>query len=312
MIGDADDLHNLGNTTMNQAASTDISNTTTTAKVALTPRARAKSKTITIRKTRFQAANLTQQYSKSPLISHFLTALSMSFPRGEMFFVDTIKNVRSEIKEPSLKADIAAFIGQESMHAKAHDQFNTEIQSATYHLKRFDAQVDKEMARLRTLSKRRQLAATVALEHFTAMIAGYMLTHPKLVQQLPPNMASLWIWHAVEEIEHKHVAFDVYQTVFNNLPQRRRSMRTISIGFIINNIAMTSYLLWQDRKQSLGSVKQIWANLQGVGTLAHMMVSLLPEYVAFYKESFHPSQIDHTPLLARWREELVKQEWVEV
>ncbi|AXI04715.1 metal-dependent hydrolase [Aquirhabdus parva] len=297
---------------MNQAASTDISNTATTAKVTLTPRSLAKSKTITIRKTRFQAANLTEQYSKSPLISHFLTALSMSFPRGEMFFVDTIKNVRSEIKDPSLKADIAAFIGQESMHAKAHDQFNTEIQSADYHLKRFDAEIDKEMARLRTLSKRRQLAATVALEHFTAMIAGYILTHPKLVQQLPPNMASLWIWHAVEEIEHKHVAFDVYQTVFNNLAQRRRSMRTISLGFIISNTVMTSQLLWQNRKQSLGSVKQIWANLQGVGTLAHMMVSLLPEYLAFYKESFHPSEIDHTPLLARWREELVKKEWVEV
>jgi predicted metal-dependent hydrolase len=294
---------------MNQAAS---ANAATAAKVTLTPRSRAKSKNITIRKTRFQAANLTQQYSKSPLISHFLTALSMSFPRGEMFFVDTIKNVRAEIKDPSLKADIAAFIGQESMHAKAHDQFNTEIQSVDYHLKRFDAQVDKEMARLRTLSKRRQLAATVALEHFTAMIAGYMLTHPKLVQQLPPNMASLWIWHAVEEIEHKHVAFDVYQSVFNNLAQRRRSMRTISMGFIISNTVMTSHLLWQDRKQSLGSPLQVWRNLQGLGTLAHMMLSLLPEYLAFYKESFHPSQIDHTPLLSRWREELLAKDWVEV
>lgn len=273
---------------------------------------RIKSKNITIRKTRFQAVNLTTQYAKSPLISHFLTALSMSFPRGELFFVDTIKNVRNEIKDPNLKADIAAFIGQESMHAKAHDQFNTEIQSTDYHLKRFDAEIDTEMARLRTLSKRRQLAATVALEHFTAMIAGYMLTHPKLIQQLPPNMASLWIWHAVEEIEHKHVAFDVYQTVFNNLPQRRRSMRTISMGFILSNTVMTSHLLWQDRKHSLGNPSQIWRNLQGLGTIAHMMISLLPEYLAFYKADFHPSQIDHTELLAHWREELVSQAWVEV
>ncbi len=293
---------------MNQVAQPAANKAMNTAvKKTVTPR--AKSKNITIRKTRFAAKDLTQQYSHSPLISHFLTALSMSFPRGEMFFVDTIKNVRSEISDPSLKADIAAFIGQESMHAKAHDQFNTAIQSDSYHLQRFDHEIDREMTRLRTLSKRRQLAATVALEHFTAMIAGYMLAHPKLVQQLPANMASLWIWHAVEEIEHKHVAFDVYQSVFNNLPQRRRSMRTISMGFILSNTIMTSHLLWQDHKQSLGSLKQVWRNVQGLGTLAHMFVSLFPEYLAFYKKSFHPAQIDHSALLTRWREVLVTQDW---
>lgn len=111
------------------------------------------------------------------------------------------------------------------------------------------------MTRLRTLSQRRQLAATVALEHFTAMMAGYMLEYPNIMfKGLSENMKNLWLWHAVEEIEHKHVAFDVYQQVFANLPQRRRSMRTITVGFISSTIVMTSHLVWQDRKNTLYSL----------------------------------------------------------
>ncbi len=285
------------------ASSTDIA--------MIAPQARVKSDNITIRRTKFKSLDLNKQYTKSALMSHLLTALSASFPQGEHFFVETVRNVREQISDPQLQADISAFIGQESMHARAHDQFNEQIQSNTYHLKKFDALFAQEMIRLRTLSPRRQLAATVALEHFTAMIAGYLLKHPRLIQQLPENMASLWIWHAVEEIEHKHVAFDVYQSIFANLAQRRRSMRTITIGFLTSNAMMTGHLLWQDRKHSLGNIKQLWLNVRDLGLLTHMVLSLLPEYLAFYREGFHPAQIDQTRLLTHWRRDLMVRALVE-
>lgn len=277
----------------------------------IAPQGRLKSDNITIRRTKFKSQYLNKQYTQSTLMSHLLTALSASFPQGEHFFVETVRNVRDQISDPLLQADISAFIGQESMHARAHDEFNTQIQSNTYHLKKFDALFAQEMIRLRTLSPRRQLAATVALEHFTAMIAGYLLKHPRLIQQLPENMASLWIWHAVEEIEHKHVAFDVYQSIFANLAQRRRSMRTITIGFLTSNALMTGHLLWQDRKHSLSNIKQLLLSARDLGLLAHMVVSLLPEYLAFYRQDFHPSQIDQTALLTHWRRELLARQLVE-
>ncbi len=158
------------------------------------------------------------------------------------------------------------------------------------------------MIRLRTLSKRRQLAATVALEHFTAMMAGYMLEFPNIMfKGLSENMKNLWLWHAVEEIEHKHVAFDVYQQVFANLAQRRRSMRTITVGFISSTIIMTGHLVWQDRKNTLYSPKQLFKNTQTLMGLVHMMWRLLPDYLAFYKASFHPSEIDQQDLLIKAR-----------
>lgn len=272
------------------------------------PANRIRSKTITVRKSAFVATNIQRQYTRSSLMSHFLTALSATFPQGEQFFVETVRNVRDRVTDTELQADISGFIGQEAHHAQAHQQFNDHIQTPNYNLNKFEAAFAKEMQRLRTLSKRRQLAATVALEHFTAMIAGYMLKRPDLLKQLPPNMINLWVWHAVEEIEHKHVAFDVYQQVFNHLPQRRRSMRTISLGFIASTVLMTADLLWQDRRNSLFNPAQLVVNVRDLGVLCHMFMSLLPDYLAFYAKDFHPAQIDQSRLLLAGKQWLASQQ----
>lgn len=259
--------------------------------------------TITVRQTQFTPEKITQHYTESTLMLHFLTALSMSFPQGERFFVETVRNVRDQVSDEQLQKDISGFIGQEAHHARAHEQFNQLVQNSDYHFKRFEKAYEQEMIRLRTLSQRRQLAATVALEHFTAMMAGYMLEYPNIMfKGLSENMRNLWLWHAVEEIEHKHVAFDVYQQVFANLPQRRRSMRTISVGFISSTLVMTSHLVWQDRKNTLYSPEQLLKNAKTFLVLTQMMWRLLPDYFSFYKASFHPSDIDHQDLLIKARE----------
>ena len=103
----------------------------------------------------------------------------------------------------------------------------------------------------------------------------------------------------------KHVAFDVYQQVFDNLAQRRRSMRTITLGFISSTVIMTSHLVWQDRRNTLYQPKQILKNAKTLVGLAQMMWRLLPDYLAFYKASFHPSEIDQQDLLSKARELLV-------
>lgn len=261
------------------------------------------SSAIQIRKTRFNAQSIQHHYTDATLISHFLTALSITFPQGERFFVETVRNVRDQIEDPQLQADISAFIGQEAHHAQAHEQFNAAVQSKHYHLKKYEAALNKEMQRLRTLSQRRQLAATVALEHFTALMAGYMLKHPEVMfKGLSANMQQLWLWHAIEEIEHKHVAFDVYQTIFNHLAQRRRSMRTISIGFISGTAMMTADLLWQDRKHSLYRPVELMKNIKALSELCLMMIRLFPEYIAFYDQDFHPQQLDQQHLLDMGRQ----------
>lgn len=264
--------------------------------------------TITVRRPRFDATRPLQRHyfaGQSPLMSHLLTALSLTFPTGEQFFVHSVRNVRDRVTDPQLQADISAFIGQEAMHSQAHAGFNAAIQADDYRLHDLEQQMDAGMTVLRTRSPRRQLAATVAYEHFTALIAAHLLSRPHLADGFDDNLRTLWLWHALEELEHKAVAFNVYQAVFGNgadsLAQRRRSMRTVSVGFVSGVAIMTGRLLWQDRRHSLGSPRKLLLNLRDAAYLLDLVARTLPAYLAYYRADFHPDDADHRALVAKWR-----------
>lgn len=267
---------------------------------------------ITVRRSRFDPQQrISRHYfgGQSPLMSHVLTALSMTFPAGEQFFVHSVRNVREQVSDPQLQQQISAFIGQEAMHSHAHAHFNQALDRPDYDLQQYQMQMAQGLVTLKTRSPRRQLAATVAYEHFTAMIAAHLLSQPQLFDGFDDNLRQLWLWHAVEELEHKSVAFDVYQQVFGNdqaasLAQRRRSMRTVSVGFVAGIASMTTTLLWQDRQASLGSIRAMALNLRDSMLLGRMVLSLLPEYLAFYRAGFHPQQTDHQALISVWRQRL--------
>jgi len=247
-------------------------------------------------------------HEQGPHVTHFMNALSLFFPAGERMFMDAVRNYRDDITDPELKKAVVAFIGQEAMHSQAHAGFNALIQADDYRLQSFEAEMASGMATLRSRSPRRQLAATVAYEHFTALIAAHLLSRPHLFDGFDPNLRQLWLWHALEELEHKAVAFNVYRAVFgkgaDSLAQRRRSMRTVSLGFVMGVATMTGNLLWQDRKASLGSPRKLLLNIRDAVYLLDLVVSTLPDYLAFYKADFHPDDTDHAALIARWRQAL--------
>lgn len=265
---------------------------------------------ITVRRSRFKAEHLQRHYfaRQSPLMSHLLTALSMTFPSGEQFFVHSVRQVREQVTDSELQRHISGFIGQEAMHSQAHAQFNAAIEADDYRLQVYEQQMHDGMATLKSRSPRRQLAATVAYEHFTALIAGHLLSHPHLFNGFDDNMRQLWLWHALEELEHKSVAFEVYQQVFGknklSLAQRRRSMRTVSVGFVMGIATMTGTLLWQDRKNSLMTASKLLLNARDGVYLLEMVLKTLPYYLAFYRADFHPNHIDHQPLIEQWRKQL--------
>ena len=71
------------------------------------------------------------------------------------------------------------------------------------------------------------------------------------------------------------------------------------MGFITSTIVMTSHLAWQDRKNTFYSPAQLLKNAQTLLGLTQMTWRLLPDYLAFYKASFHPSEIDQQDLLTK-------------
>jgi len=254
---------------------------------------------ITIRRPEFNFDQLPKYYfNNNPLMSHLLTALSLTFPTGERFFVHSVRNVRDQIKSKSLQADVSAFIGQEAMHSHAHEGFNDFAERIGLNIQPvLDDEVKNTERLKKILNNKQQLAITCALEHFTAIIAQYLLEHEDIHSLLHPDVAQLWLWHALEETEHKAVAFDVYKEVFNDEAVRKQIMRIVTTSFLSRISFLTMKLLVTDKKGRT-QWRQHWQALQ---KLSDAIKVLLPAYLDYYKADFHPNQHDSTALTDEWR-----------
>ena len=264
---------------------------------------------ITVRRLQFNPQAIRRHYfANSPVMSHLLTALSSTFPIGEQFFVHSVRNVRDKVKDETLQAQIAAFIGQEAMHSKAHAEFNAAWRSEDYNLDRFQAWLARKDDYVKNLHPKIQLAITCAFEHFTALLGGYILRHPEVLATLDEDAAKLWVWHAIEEIEHRAVAFDVYQAVYGDDKIRRMIMRSVTTGFASLTLYSATRLFLQDKKKSL---PKVGGNIFGFYLLGKMFLQLAPEYLAYFKSDFHPSEIDYTKLICYWKQRLAEDYQVE-
>lgn len=261
---------------------------------------------IEIRRQAFDFAATPKYYfDNNPLLSHLLTALSLTFPNGERFFVHSVRSVRDQIKDAALQKEVSAFIGQEAMHSQAHEDFNSFVESLGIEIQPIlQSEYEKIEYAKSKLSPKQQLAVTCALEHFTAIIAQYLLEHPEFHRQLNPRVARLWMWHALEETEHKAVAFDVYQEIFADQATRKRIMRIITTTFLSRIGYLTFKLLLSD---PLGR-KQWRQHLTALKQLKAVFITLAPAYLDYYRDNFHPNQHDSSQITAQWRKQLFDQD----
>lgn len=265
-------------------------------------KARQVAKGIRVRSLSFNPKNIPRHYfANSPLMSHFFTALSSTFPIGEQFFVHSVRNVRDRVIDEKLQAEISAFIGQEAMHSKAHSEFNQAWRDDDYQLDAFQAWLARQDQHIKSLDPKYQLAITCAFEHFTALLGGYILKHPEVLASLNADAMKLWVWHAIEEIEHRAVAFDVYQHVYADDKVRRMVMRNVTTGFASLALYSSSRLFWQDKWKSLPKVA---GNAFGIYLIVKMLLQIFPEYLAYYRSDFHPSENDYQTLLVYWKKHL--------
>ncbi|MCG8392200.1 MAG: metal-dependent hydrolase [Pseudomonadales bacterium] len=222
-----------------------------------------------------------------------LTALSCTFPEGERFFVRSVRHYQKQIEDPLLREQVKGFIGQEAHHGNEHDAFNDFMEARGVPTKKVDAFVNRGMRFMaKHLSPQRQLAKTCALEHFTAMLAELILENPEFLDGMDERMLPLWLWHAVEESEHKAVAFDVYQEQVDNYWVRTSEMAFTTVEFI--GFTIFHYMQLRrgmDDPTDWPSVRNGFNWLLGKpGWLRKLGKS----YIAYYKRDFHPSKRDST------------------
>lgn len=237
-----------------------------------------------------------------PSLTHLLHALSAAFPDGERMFMDSVAHYRKQITDPALRKEIARFLAQEANHAKAHEQFNAWVASQGFDMASLDASVKARIELGKKAPPIFRLAVTCALEHFTAIMAEQLLEEPELLAEFDPKMAELWLWHAIEETEHKAVAFDVYQSVDGSYPRRVLVMLLITFRFLTHVASMKSHLIKKDPNAGgLGArLRSSWTMWGNPGWFRR----LVPAYLDYFRRDFHPWDRDSNAALARARERL--------
>jgi predicted metal-dependent hydrolase len=242
------------------------------------------------------------------ILSHVAAGLSSVFPDGEDFFVRSVRHYRDQITDPQLKRQVAGFIGQEAMHGREHRMFNDRLDELGYPTKRFERITKKGLAiRERLLSPKSNLAATAALEHFTATLAELVLTDEETRGLFGHDeVRNLFTWHALEESEHKAVAFDVYKAVGGTERMRVWTMKFLRFGFVLGMALQVLVSLLFDRATyKPGNLRRSWRKFRTSPIVSRELWEQLRDYD---RPDFHPDDRDTDELVERWRRELFGEE----
>jgi predicted metal-dependent hydrolase len=235
-----------------------------------------------------------------PIASAWHTALSSTFPRGEAFFVESVKAFREGVP-PGLGAEIRAFIAQEVNHSREHAAFNRATEEAGYDLREIDDLVRDWILMTRRRPAIVNLAATMALEHFTAMMAHEFLSRPEHLGHADPESAAMWRWHAVEEIEHKAVAYDTYRHATRGWSRWKRwrlkaiVMVIVTWNFVRHRVRDTMILLAQD---GLTGRRVRWRLYAYLLWKPGVLRRVVPAWIRYFLPGFHPWNQDDRALIA--------------
>lgn len=232
---------------------------------------------------------------EDPFRTALFNALSMSFPVGEQFFIDAVRAGAERlppVERERFRAEVQGFVGQEATHRHLHALFNGHLATQGY-VNDWAPRAQTRIALLQGLDPRHALAITAANEHFTALLADWLLRHPGWLDGAEPRLQTLWLWHCAEESEHRSTAFDLYLALGGDLRWRRRWFRRVTVFFMSDVVRQTVANLKQD---GLLWRRRTWASaarfLFGRGGL--IRESFGP-WRAYLRRDFHPRHQDGSP-----------------
>jgi predicted metal-dependent hydrolase len=228
----------------------------------------------------------------------------MSFPSGEKNFIDSIRHYEDQIKDPKLLNEIRGFYQQEGIHSREHRRYNKILceQRGYDHDTMEGVYLDTQAKAEENpdVTPKVMLASTLALEHFTASMAEIMLSG-SFMDNVEPTIKELWLWHCVEELEHKSVAFDVFNQISGS-NKMRTTMMKISIMMLLRNVTKVAMKMLRHDKQlwkwkTLKSMRHFFFGKTGFIRL------YLPAHKEYFRADFHPWNFDSKDLINEWQAE---------
>lgn len=223
-------------------------------------------------------------------LTAWFNALSMSFPVGEQFFIDSVRNGLKALPaedQARFRDEVQGFVGQEATHRRIHALFNAQIERHGL-VNDWEPRARERLKLIDGTDPRHGLAITAANEHFTALFAEWLLSHEHVLDNCEPRLKALWLWHSAEESEHKSTAFDLYQALGGSHGWRVKWMRRITLIFLTDTLRQTALNLKRD-----GSLWR-WSTWRSgfrhmLGQQGLLRASFRP-WRAYFQPGFHPSQ----------------------
>jgi predicted metal-dependent hydrolase len=238
--------------------------------------------------------------------SALFNALSMSFPVGEQYFIDSVRSGLQTLpaeKQADFASEVQGFVGQEATHRRLHALFNDNL--ARHGCRNtVEGRAQRRIKRYAHFATALHVASTAATEHFTALLSGWILHHPEIMAGAEPRLQTLWRWHSAEEAEHRCTAFDVYQAMGGQHKERLQVFSFVTTLFLLDIGRQTVRNLWHD-----GSLFQWQTWKSGYRLLFGPQGMISANYAgwrAYKAVDFHPRQHD-TRLAQQWLSENTAQ-----
>ena len=238
-------------------------------------------------------------FAGDPFLTRMFDALSLTFPDGERYFIQSVRLFRDQIQDPDLKQRVADFIRQEAQHGIAHDKMNQVMKDQGMPVDQFIQRLNKVFKfELKYRSPQYNIAMTAAAEHLTALMAETFYGEKETLKDAHPYVRALFAWHAIEEMEHRDVAFDVMQQV-GNVPEVTRKM-----ALVLTTGLMFGFTLYRAnvmlKRDGFNRTQRLKMNVRGLQWLfgkQGKLRKMQSQYRDWFKPDFHPSQ---HPIIAQY------------
>lgn len=232
--------------------------------------------------------------------THLMNTMSLVIPVGERFFIDAVRHYRDQLSDPELKQAATAFIGQEAMHGREHDDYNAKMFKRLPSAEVFERRVKSLLDWFQyNTGPSFRLSGTIALEHLTAIMANGLLQDDRVTANAEPGYHALWRWHALEETEHKGVAYDVWEATQGNGPKAYaiRAFGLVLATAIFWGMVIPHYVGFIRDERKLSDLKG-WRSLwkMGFGQVGFLRKMARP-WFSYFRPGFHPWDDDNSHFL---------------
>ena len=241
-------------------------------------------------------------FAGNALVTAFHAMLSGIFPPGERFFAESVRRFRDRVTDERLKAQVSGFMGQEAIHGREHERLNQYFLAQGFDTRLADRGIRAGLWLLSCLPHRQQLACTTFMEHFTARLGQELLSDEAYARTCDPEMLALWQWHALEELEHKAVAYDVYNLVGNRRIERWLAIPLVTLALLLPIVVSWFWLVARDRDRL--NLREHGRGLKLLLGPGGFVSRIILKMGVFTRADFHPARHDTRALEQQWRERL--------